>query len=104
MKIQRILISIGACILWCYANGAFADGINQQMPGGLDSKSAAKVARFKAESASMSTGPGTGAAQASNCGSVSIGNVRTTRGGPAPREVTTIVTGDVINVNNGNCR
>jgi len=105
MKTQRILLSVGTWISLYCANGAFADGINQQqLPGGLDSKSSAKVARVNAEIATTSTSPRTGLAQVSNCASVSIGNVRTGKGSPAPREVTTIVTGDVINVNNGNCR
>ncbi|CAK0770152.1 conserved hypothetical protein [Gammaproteobacteria bacterium] len=103
MKTHRIITLIISIFgLWCYANGIFAEGINQNMPG-LDAKSGAKVARFKAEMQSMSNGPATGAAHSANCGSVSIGNVRT-NGRSAPREVTTIVTGDVINVNNGNCK
>ncbi|CAK0782005.1 hypothetical protein CCP3SC15_90034 [Gammaproteobacteria bacterium] len=105
MKIQRtILLFVTMLFVWCGTDMVFAEGINQQMPG-LDAKSGAKVARFKAEVQSLGTGgPGTGAAKSANCGSVSIGNVRTGPGGAAPREVTTIVTGDVINVSNGNCR
>jgi hypothetical protein len=105
MKIYRvILLSISVVVLWCGMDGGFAEGINQQMPG-LDAKSGAKVARFKANIESIgSVGPATGAARAADCGSVGIGNVRTGNG-MAPREVTTIVTGDVINVvGSGGCR
>lgn len=38
-----------------------------------------------------------------SCGSLNIGNVSNQRGARGPKEVTVIVTGDVINANN-NCR
>lgn len=37
-----------------------------------------------------------------SCGSIDIGNVRTERGAGAPREIITVVKGDVINT--GRCR
>ncbi len=68
----------------------------------------AKVARSKAKKRLMKSGQndadgggGSGSSSA-GCGSLEVGNVQTGgRGGP--REVTVIVTGDVVNANN-NCR
>lgn len=41
--------------------------------------------------------------QGGSCGSLNVGNVSNQRGAKGPREVTVIVTGDIINANN-NCR
>ena len=102
MKIKTVLL-ISILGLLPYSEYVLSEGINQQLPG-MGAKAGAKVARFKADLEVLSnTGPKTGAAKAANCGSVAIGNVRS-NGMNAPREVTTIVTGDVINVANGNCR
>lgn len=85
-----------------YSEILLAEGINQQMPG-LGAKSDAKVIRFKSQLESMGAGSSIGAPQAANCGSVSVGNYKGNSRN-APREMTTIVTGDIININNGKCR
>lgn len=67
----------------------------------------AKVARSKAKMRRMRSSQDSGGRRSdgsgtADCGSVDIGNVQT-NGRGAPREVTVIVTGDVVNANN-NCR
>ncbi len=68
----------------------------------LDPRMNAKVQNFKAQAWRESAGgqaKGIGVPQpGGGCGSQSVGVVQTPRNGTAPREVNTIITGDVINV------
>jgi hypothetical protein len=68
----------------------------------------AKIARIKAkqkrmERSNRAQGIDPGRGDSSKCGSVEIGNINNERGATSPKEVTVIVTGDVINTDN-NCR
>jgi hypothetical protein len=71
----------------------------------LPNEANAKLARIKAKmrAAEMDRkregGPRGATAAGASCGAVAIGNTAT-GGGRAPREVTVVVTGDVINANN----
>lgn len=75
--------------------------------GGLDAPATSKIQRLKAKANSEKAGEESPAAAArkkhsgdAGCGSVSIGNVITDKRAGSPKEITTIVTGDVINANN----
>ena len=81
-------------------------------PLDLDPALIAKIAKAKAKSNTVNDKVGTsgdvvfdgGTAGRSSCGNVDIGNVTTN--GPAwkaPREITVVVTGDVVNAGN-NCK
>lgn len=69
---------------------------------GLDANTRAKLVKEKAKRAALSD-RGKFGTQSGTCGNQSVANVFTD-GGKAPREVTTVITGDVINVNDGRCR
>lgn len=71
---------------------------------GEDSQDAAKIARLKAqqrrakaESSGVSGASGSGS---DACGGVNVGNVVNERGAKGPKEVTVVITGDVINMGN----
>jgi hypothetical protein len=113
MRVQPKCFSEAAVVVLfglTFAGGIMAEG------GAVDSlhsklKTDAKIAKQKVNQrietggqAGGEDGEGGGSSSSANCGSVDIGNVDTDgRLGGAPREVTVIITGDVINANN-NCR
>lgn len=64
-----------------------------------DPRILAKMAKAKAKQNQQQAG--TGSPNSNNCGGVDIGNINTPQPvGGVPREVTVIVTGDVINAGN----
>lgn len=74
---------------------------------GLEDDTLAKIARAKAKKRgeyqrdkSSERDGGGGGGGFGKCGSLNIGNVVAPKRGATPREVTVVVTGDVINANN----
>jgi hypothetical protein len=74
----------------------------------LDAEDRAKVMKEKAKRNAIEHRPDAKterADQTAECGSQQVGNVFTETGvGRGPREVTTIITGDVINIVDARCR
>ena len=117
MKIPPLLIDLAVAVALVTGTGlAVAAGPAQVEiePSDLDPALIAKIAKAKAKSHTLNGdskfGNGGdvvfdgGSAGRSRCGNVDIGNVTTT--GPAwqaPREITVVVTGDVVNAGN-NCK
>ena len=71
----------------------------------FDDETNAKVARLKAKQRMMAaqenaSNNGNGGADKSKCGSVDIGNVAASKSGKTPKEVTVVISGDVINMGN----
>jgi hypothetical protein len=116
MKIPRLLIdlAIAASLVTgtglAMAAGAAARTVDIE-PSDLDPALIAKIAKAKAKSHTLNGDSKLGnagefvldgsTAGRSSCGNVDIGNITTT--GPAwraPREITVVVTGDVVNAGN----
>ena len=99
---RSFLVSVGIVMSCLYAGDLLAEEINQIS---MDAKSRAKIIRSQADQqARGSMATATGAPKVvSGCGTVNIGNLTTTNG-VAPQNMTTIITGDVINyVGPGGC-
>ena len=101
MTLKPLRIAIATVALAALATPAPAGEL------GLDDLTNAKLARIKAkqrqqEAAQRRSGDKGSDSAVTECGSIGIGNTVTNRRG-APKEVTVIVTGDVINANN-RCR
>lgn len=96
---DRVVMFVAACLL--AASGvANAAGAMRDM----DAQDRAKVMKEKVKQNTMDkNGQRGGSGESQGCGSQSVGNVFT-QGGKAPREVVTIITGDVININDGKCK
>jgi hypothetical protein len=95
----RIAVFITAVLIAVAPLSAEA-GKERNQRQNLDPRMNAKVQNFKAQAWRESTGQqakGKTGPQA-GCGSQSVGVVQTPKNGTAPREVNTIVTGDVINI------
>jgi len=70
-------------------------------PSNIDAEHRALIAKERTKRGAKGTNGGSGEGrEQSPCGSVDIGNVFAGKPGKNPREVTVIVTGDVINANN----
>jgi len=75
---------------------------------GWDEDTNAKLARHKADARRHSATNGDNNRRGNNsnnnqggeCGSVNVGNVTNQRGAQSTREVTVIITGDIVNANN----
>jgi hypothetical protein len=70
---------------------------------GLDSDIRAKLAKEKAKRSSSKKSTSGNDSDQGECGSQQVGNVNT-GGNRPPREVTTIITGDVINIVDRGCK
>jgi hypothetical protein len=109
MKRYTKPIELAACTLLCLvclAPLARAEESGLSTDSSIDDpRLLAKIARTKAKQAPLlaaENGNGSGNGSSSpNCGGVDIGNITVPQGaGVGPREVTVVITGDVINANN----
>jgi hypothetical protein len=91
------IIGCAACLV-AIAGSPWAAEINKRE--GLDPSAQAKVDQALAQSY-MTQGKFQSLGSQSDCGSVQVGNVTPRPGQLAPREVITVVRGDVINVAKG---
>lgn len=71
---------------------------SQHMDAGGNSKINKHIASSYRNTKNKKTGYRSGSG---NCGNQAVGNVVVEKGAKAPREVITVVRGDVVNVNNG---
>lgn len=93
-----IILPLVASVLATFAHAGDID---------MDDETNAKLARLKARERAMAQASGQAGAQGQNgigeCGSLNVGNVINEKGVKAPREVTVVISGDVINMGN-KCR
>lgn len=97
----RVLICVAAVLMaasgLAHAAGAMKD---------LDASDRAKVMKEKVKQNNAKAAlknKGDEGERVGECGSQTVGSVFTD-GGNAPKEVVTIITGDVININDGKCK
>ncbi|MBF0354418.1 MAG: hypothetical protein HQL43_04175 [Alphaproteobacteria bacterium] len=92
--IRSFLIGLGA---FAVSSTSFAQELNQRQD--IDSRTGAKIMRMQAETMRQGNQNNTQKplTKPAECG-VNVGNVTTTQGGNTPKEVTTVITGDVISV------
>jgi hypothetical protein len=100
MMLDRRVLTALALLPAMLGQGAIAAEVNKREH--LDPRLNAKVQSHIAKGWQQRPGgqggsTGAGGAQA-GCGGQAIGNVQVGKGGQAPKEVNTIITGDVINV------
>lgn len=97
MLTKSQIICCAACLV-AVAGSSWAAEINKRE--GLDPNAQAKVNSALAQSY-MTQGKFQSLGNQSDCGSVQIGNVTQRPGQRAPRDVITVVKGDVVNVAKG---
>jgi len=97
MLTKSQIICCAACLV-AVAGSSWAAEINKRE--GLDPNAQAKLNSALAQ-AHRTQGQFQSLGSQSDCGSVQIGNVTPRPGQPAPREVITVVKGDVVNVAKG---
>ena len=101
-----ILVAIALSSMTLTAFGATTEPVD------IDDRLAAKIAKMKVKNRAngqnnngYTSSPGgqigyVGDGQQTECGAVDIGNVNTNGRGGGPREVTVVITGDVVNTGN----
>jgi len=91
---MRLIFCTLALLFFCYSV-SFADDLNK--PRGLSSKDEVKVLDVVTQGYAQGKQDGMFRQQGSGC-NTQIGVTNIERGATAPREITTIITGDVISV------
>ena len=101
---MKIALAIGTCaVLLLGAGASFAQELNtsELPPAGAQTSINKARARGNLMGQGGSAGVGFGDCPTDGQGNVSVGNVRVPPGTRAPREVITVITGDVSNVSKG---
>jgi hypothetical protein len=96
-KYMRWAVAVAAATLLGWGNLAYAATAT---PLEIDAEFLAKIAKERTKRAGTKNATAETGREQSPCGSLDIGNVFASRSGRTPREVTVIVTGDVINAGN----
>ncbi|WP_140628722.1 hypothetical protein [Methylibium rhizosphaerae] len=113
MSINKPLLLTGLIVVLALACAAAQAGNANAEPMDLEPEMLSKLALERAKTSSQRSAASrdlkrstsdAGASPVAECGALSIGNINTNgRIGFTPREVTVVITGDVINANN-RCR